>query len=182
LEVVSSFFAPELQCNNSLLVEFDNQSVGSNDYFWDFGDPTTTNDTSTDFSPNYTYPDTGTYEITLTVGSGASACTDIFSREITLQYPLEIMIEVEPPIIPIGASSQLNVTQNSYYTYEWSPANSLNFSDIPNPIATPTETTTYTVIVTNEEGCMSEAMVTVEVLPPACVLFGGVQSLGGASI
>ncbi len=168
LEVVSSFFAPELQCNNSLLVEFDNQSVGSNDYFWDFGDPTTENDTSTDFSPNYTYPDTGTYEITLTVGSGASACTDIFSREITLQYPPEITIDVEPASIPLGASSQLNATLNPNYTYEWSPANSLDFNDIPNPIATPTETTTYTVIVTTPEGCVSEAMVTVEVLPPAC--------------
>jgi len=119
-------------------------------------------------SPNYTYPDTGTYEITLTVGSGASACTDIFSREITLLYPPEITIEIEPEIISLGESTQLNVSQNSNYTYEWSPANSLDFSDIPNPVATPTETTTYTVIVTTKEGCVSEAMITVEVLPPAC--------------
>jgi len=168
LEVVSSFFAPELQCDNSFFVEFDNQSEGSNNYFWDFGDPTTNDDTSTELSPNYTYTDTGTYEVTLTVGNGASACTDTFAREITLQYPPEITIEAEPQSIPIGVSSQLNITQNPNYTYEWSPTNSLNFSDIPNPIATPTQTTTYTVIVTNQEGCISEAMITVEILPPFC--------------
>lgn len=86
LEVVSSFFAPEVLCSNTLDVYFDNQSAGSNSFFWDFGDPATTDDFSSEFSPTYTYPDTGIYQITLIVGMGASACTDTFSREINVQY------------------------------------------------------------------------------------------------
>ena len=168
VEVVSSFFAPEIQCDNSLLVEFENQSEGSSDYFWDFGDPTTNEDTSTEFSPNYTYPDTGTYEITLTVGSGASACTDVFSREIILQYPPEITIEAEPTSISLGESTQLSVTENPNYTYIWSPSDYLNFTNISNPIANPKETTLYTVVVMTPEGCRSEVSVTEEVFPAGC--------------
>ncbi len=96
LEVVSSFFTPEVQCNSTLDVFFDNQSIGSNDYFWDFGDLSATNDTSSLFAPTYSYPDTGTYEITLIVGGGGMACTDTFTRDINLQYEsLDVSFDVE---------------------------------------------------------------------------------------
>ncbi len=334
LEVVSSFFVPEVQCGSTLDVFFDNESVGSNDFSWDFGDPTTTNDTSTEFSPTYTYPDTGTYEITLIVGSGASACTDTFSQEMRVlyqsidvdfdlmydsctdtliidfldistdslseiiewnwdfgngntasePYPVigydtageytitlnvlaengctasdsetvyfgipnadlpeiqpvcvgQISVELnpngspdfdylwsppsalndasapnptanvtenttyyvdistynnfdtctvsdsvqivfndlppltltaDPDTIQQGDSSQLTATNDATYTYIFTPDNSLNINNIYNPLATPNETTTYTLQITDEAGCSNEAQVTVYVLQPEC--------------
>ncbi len=43
--------------------------------FWDFGDPTTNNDTSSSFNPSYTYPGPGTYTVTLTA-LNAQGCGD----------------------------------------------------------------------------------------------------------
>lgn len=49
--------------------------------------------------------------------------------------------------------------------YRWQPEHSLNDPNIPNPIATPNGTTTYTVNVTNVDGCSATARITVFVLP-----------------
>jgi len=38
------------------------------------------------------------------------------------------------------------------YTYDWSPTETLNDPSLPEPIATPTATTTYTVVVTDADG------------------------------
>lgn len=44
-------------------------------YFWDFGVPGITSDTSTQASPTFTYPDTGVYTVKLVVNKGL-ACSD----------------------------------------------------------------------------------------------------------
>jgi gliding motility-associated-like protein len=46
-------------------------------------------------------------------------------------------------------------------TYSWSPVATLNSSNVANPIARPSETTTYTVTVTNIYGCSGSMSVTV---------------------
>lgn len=60
-----------VQCK-SYNVSFLNSSTGGFAYFWDFGVPGAT---STEFQPSYTYPDTGTYLVKLTVNEG-STCPD----------------------------------------------------------------------------------------------------------
>lgn len=48
-------------------------------------------------------------------------------------------------------------------TYEWQPTNGLSCTNCPNPTASPTTTTTYTVAYTSENGCRYEDQVTVTV-------------------
>lgn len=48
-------------------------------------------------------------------------------------------------------------------TYQWTPALGLNSAILPNPSASPTLTTTYTVLVTDSNGCMKENSVDVRV-------------------
>ncbi|ARS34163.1 gliding motility-associated C-terminal domain-containing protein [Pontibacter actiniarum] len=50
-------------------------------------------------------------------------------------------------------------------TYTWSPATSLSDPTLPNPVAKPQETITYTVTTTSEYGCVYTDEVTVTVLP-----------------
>lgn len=50
-------------------------------------------------------------------------------------------------------------------TYSWEPAAGLNNPNVRNPIASPAETTTYTVTVTTAEGCQATDEVTVTVVP-----------------
>ena len=49
--------------------------------------------------------------------------------------------------------------------YQWVPSTGLSRDDIPNPMASPTVTTTYTLIVTDSVGCTDSATMTITVLP-----------------
>ncbi|MEZ4996700.1 MAG: hypothetical protein R2758_04230 [Bacteroidales bacterium] len=51
------------------------------------------------------------------------------------------------------------------YTYLWSPSTGLSDPAIKSPTAKPAVTTTYTVTVTDNNGCQTTAPVTVTVLP-----------------
>ncbi len=61
---VASIFSPTIACGNNDAF-FVNNSYNAGTYIWDFGDATTTNDTSTIRNPFYHYPDTGDYLATL---------------------------------------------------------------------------------------------------------------------
>lgn len=81
-EVVSAFSSPTKSCDYS--VHFNNSSVGTTPltYFWDFGDPTSTADVSTEVTPSYTYPKGGGYNIRL-VAKGA-ICSDTYYRTVNV--------------------------------------------------------------------------------------------------
>ncbi|MEO1438475.1 MAG: PKD domain-containing protein, partial [Bacteroidota bacterium] len=81
LQIVSAFFAPEVQCEDDLTIFFNNQSNGSNNFLWDFGDGTT----STSESVTHTFPDSGLYEITLIAGVG-NACADTSIQMVNVQF------------------------------------------------------------------------------------------------
>ena len=75
-----------------------------------------------------------------------------------------------PATICAGQESQLYIFATGgtgVYSYTWTPANSLNFSNIFNPIATPLETTNYNVLVTSSFFSASgDVTVNVEPIPP----------------
>ena len=62
-----------------------------------------------------------------------------------------------------GYSAPIGLTPLPGFTYTWSPTNSLSNPNIANPIASPTTTTTYTLLATYA-GCTDTASVTVTVL------------------
>lgn len=81
--VSSAFFAPDIQCDNSLVVNFQNNSASlGTGFVWSFGD---NNATSTFSNPAYIYPDTGRYTVTLIADPG-TLCADTSTQEIYLQY------------------------------------------------------------------------------------------------
>jgi hypothetical protein len=49
------------------------------------------------------------------------------------------------------------------YEYSWSPSAGLNNANINNPIASPTSTTTYILTVTDDNGCVDNATITLNV-------------------
>ena len=73
-----------------------------------------------------------------------------------------------PPSINAGESSQLTGLLSGSVSYTWSPSSTLSNANIQSPIATPTETTDYTVSVELPSGCVREATVRVLVLNPVC--------------
>jgi hypothetical protein len=82
-----------------------------------------------------------------------------------------------------GSGVQLNGSGG--VAYMWMPSEGLNFNDIPNPIARPTSTTTYTLMVTDAAGCRQMDTVTVFVGNPpsdAIVVLGETRFCAGGQV
>lgn len=70
-----SDFSFSYNCQGAL-TEFTNLSEGNiTSYTWDFGDPSSIANTSTEQSPRHIYESTGTYTVSLTVNNGSSVKT-----------------------------------------------------------------------------------------------------------
>lgn len=100
---ISGNTLPNQFCNG-LTVHFSNYSINGTSYTWNFGDPTTLADTSKLVNPNYTYPDTGAYVVSLIVNPG-NACSDT-SKKTFYVYP-----QLNPTFTPPPAQC---LTGNSY--------------------------------------------------------------------
>lgn len=110
--------------------------------------------------PNSTNPTanpSSTTIYTLTTSNGTCTANDVVTLSVT---PLPNANAGSNVSICLGNSTTLNASGGTSYT--WSPSASLNNVNIPNPTATPSITTTYTVLVANN-GCTSSAIVTVTV-------------------
>ncbi|MCB0761931.1 MAG: gliding motility-associated C-terminal domain-containing protein [Flavobacteriales bacterium] len=72
---------------------FDNQSNGEI-FEWDFGVEQLSSDTSSLFEPEYTFPDTGTYEVTLIVNPGFQ-CADTTQITVSAYTPISTSLDIE---------------------------------------------------------------------------------------
>lgn len=109
---------------------------------------------------------TGDYFLTITDNNGCSL-TSSFNVGISDYLPL-VDATTNTPYIYYGQSANLYAIANSGYQFSWLPAESLNGMHIQNPVASPTMTTTYQVIVQDSWGCSNTDTVTIFVLDVTC--------------
>jgi gliding motility-associated-like protein len=86
------------------------------------------------------------------------------SERIAVQaiiHPLPTVNAGTDVAIDFGESTILRGTGTG--NYQWTPAVGLSNVNAPDPVARPSETTTYTLTVTSEEGCFATDTVTVTV-------------------
>ncbi len=102
---------------------------------------------------------TTTYTI---VGMLTSGCTDSVQATITV-HDLPVVSAGQDQEICIGSSAALQAT--GAVTYSWSPGTGLSCTNCDNPTATPSGTTTYTVVGTDGNSCRDTAEVVVTLLP-----------------
>jgi gliding motility-associated-like protein len=98
-------------------------------------------------------------------------CTTTDSIEVVVEnLESELFISATPDTILFGSgeTSQLLTTEDDSYKYDWEPAGSLDDNEVFNPIASPEETTIYTVEITGELGCITERSVEVVVVDLEC--------------
>lgn len=147
--VIADFIIPNIVCA-PITINFQNTSQtipnGTTIWSWNFGD----NTTSSQQNPSHTYTQSGIYDITLIVrniGSCNSADT-ITKQLIVLSNTKDTLPEKH---ICVGDFSQIGVppSGNSSIVYIWSPSTGLNNTNISNPIANPSNTTTYMLRVSD---------------------------------
>ncbi len=109
---------------------------------------------------------TTTYTVTVTNADGCTA-----SDDITINVSENPIANAgSDASICAGSSTTLNASGGS--TYQWSPAAGLSNPSIANPIANPSATTTYTVVVANANGCSSSDQVVVSIAASLTVSAG----------
>jgi gliding motility-associated-like protein len=164
---------PPESCIGSTVTLSSNVEYGGS-YTWDFGDGSIV--ASPDGNASHQYQTAGSYIPTLLVQNNAGCVTDT-----TLKSPVKIrpnpVATVTPasPVLCRGDEQQLTAGGGSIY--QWSPATGLSDPNIPNPIANPTITTDYTLMVKDDIGCQNTAPFTIKVVQP-----GDLQLTPSASI
>jgi gliding motility-associated-like protein len=147
--------------NNGSIMAVASGGTGSYAYLWSPNGETSSSITG---AP-------GNYSVVVTDGNG---CQVTQSFTIGLTNNLDATILPGNTTIEGGESVQLEVELNPdspVATYTWTPIDGLSCTDCPNPIASPSVTTTYVVSVLTEEGCSDTAMVTIFVTTPCGDLF-----------
>ena len=79
----TAFFEESYNCDDYLRVNFSDNSQGADQFFWDFGDGTT----SILQNPIHYFPLRGIYNVTLTVINNLTGCTHEFTKQITITQP-----------------------------------------------------------------------------------------------
>lgn len=110
-------------------------------------------------NPTFSPQSTTTYTLTATLGS----CT--VQRTVTINVA---------PGITVNAGSDATIFSGDVYQmqasgstgiYLWTPATGLSATNILNPIANPTVTTTYILKITNDQGCIGTDDMVLTVVP-----------------
>ena len=103
----------------------------------------------------------GIYALTVTDANGCTVDTSVVVAKIDLS---SVNITAAKHIIVEGSSVALSV--DGGISYSWTPVATLSCNTCANPIATPSVTTTYTIVASDINGCTITSELTIIVKPP----------------
>lgn len=137
-EPIASIILPQNYECNGLTLDFGNGSTNSMTYEWDFGVAGTNTDISSAFEPSFTFPNAGTYTISLTTSSSPT-CSASTTESITLNEPLIVDFTSQDSLCITGNSFDFDGSVNgpvgSVFTWNFGPNASVSSStdvDVPN--------------------------------------------------
>lgn len=95
VQSVAAIAEQQIYCDGRT-VSFTNNSQNASEFYWSFGDPNSSSDTSTIISPVYTYQDTGLYTVMLIANPGRF-CADTSYKTFRVDPPLYPEFDVPSP-------------------------------------------------------------------------------------
>ena len=163
---IADFTASSLVVCSNQCINFNDNSqfmgAANQPTSWHWYFPGAKVDTSTQAYPScVTYERDGLYDVQL-------IATNNFGSDTLIRYSY-IRIESVPsafvgPDTAMFFGSSYQLSAGGGQTYSWSPATGLTTTNNSSPIATPTETTTYTCTISDSTGCTTTRQVTVTIL------------------
>ncbi len=184
-DVFAAYVANAVDSCSPFPVNFVNNSTGGVFYIWDYGDgDRDTVQSTAGQSHIYTIP--GTYNVLLIAVDSNSCNTSDTALSTVTVYANPIANISNVDTICAGFVTQLSAQGGQFY--DWSPGIYLSDSTIANPTASPPVSITYTVIVSDTNGCVDTADVDISVTffeaeagPPVsfCEGTGGAQLMAG---
>ncbi len=142
-------------CQNNLLTL---QATGGDSFNW-VGSNNFTATGAMVSKQNVQLIDGGKYVVTVT---NAAGCSKKDSINVVVNAAPIATVQFTDTTVCFNQTLQL--LANGGPKYLWQPKATLSNDTIPNPIAKPTDSTTYNVTVTNSFGCTDTAFVTVKVV------------------
>jgi gliding motility-associated-like protein len=132
-----------------------------NKWTWNFGDPTSANNTSTLPNPVHTYANTGSYTVTCLIESD-KGCSGTVTKTIDIlaQPPLTVI----PKDTLICNIDTLQINAIGAGSFLWTPNYMISNTNIPDPLVSPDVTTTYHVQITDAFGCTGKDSLRVRVV------------------
>lgn len=168
---------------NGFTISYANNSFNGSSYHWDFGDFTTSSDTSNVYNPTYTFPAIGDYTVTLIVDP-SSPCSDT-TTEIFHVHPLLSPDYIIPNAQCLNGN---NFNFNGAGLFQGTGTFNWNFGSSANPQTANTTNVTnvsfntpgnYPVMFTvNENGCSASSTKTIEVYQNPNASLGSFSTAG----
>lgn len=114
------------------------------------------------FQPSSTITDipAGDYTLTVMDMQGCLATAEAFVDE-----PVALVVDAgEDQTIELGFTANIRAVVSAFpVTFQWLPADSLSCIDCPNPVAAPSESTSYLITVVDDDNCVALDSITITV-------------------
>ena len=149
-------------CQGTCLTFTDNSTGNPTSWHWSFGGGSPSSSTSQNPGQVCFYH-TGTYTVKLIVSNSIGSDT---ITHIIKVYGIPVINAGVDQTIDNGSEVLLQTSGSTNGIYSWTPSTGLSCSACPSPMASPNETTVYTVTITNPYGCSASdsVMVTVNII------------------
>jgi PKD repeat protein len=142
------------------IIEFIDESVQATEYFWEF--PSGYPSTSREANPKVQFFSEGTHDVLLRV-TGCGGDIDQMARYGMIEINSSFELRLNQSDLTICRGEKIELQAAGAETYEWSPSNGLSSEQGARVVATPSVSTTYTVIGRNQNGCQASQEITLAV-------------------
>ena len=168
-----------------LTFSFENNSLNSETYLWDFGSPFG-GDSSTDIEPEFTYSDSGSYTVTLTAYAPFT-CPSTATANVDIYYLLQPVFEVPDPNCfsthNFSLTGTASIDVNTDYSWDFGGATvSAQVAETIISNLVYAEPGIYEVTLTAEvpglDGCQQSFSAQVEAIPDPTIDFSAGPLLG----
>jgi len=129
------------------------------EWHWQFGDPSSTADSSLLQNPTYTYANATSYPVQLIV-SNSKGCTDTVSHIVSILNKPTLLVSNDTLICSIDT---LQLSAQGIGSFSWTPNYNIDLPAVPNPKVSPDVPTKYYVTLTTAPGCENIDSVFVDV-------------------